>query len=83
VGYTAELAAGVWVGNDDASPMRRVTGGGLPARMWRDFMTPAHAGLAKRPLVPTPATAAAAAKSTFLERLFAGAPSEEREREVK
>ncbi len=75
VGYTAQLAAGVWVGNDDASPMRRVTGGGLPARMWREFMAAAHAGLAKRPLTPAPAPDS---KPTFLERLFAGAPSGER-----
>ncbi len=33
---------GVWVGNDDNSPMRRVTGGNLPARIWRDFMTGAQ-----------------------------------------
>lgn len=33
------LVAGVWVGNDDASPMTRITGGGLPARIWKDFMS--------------------------------------------
>lgn len=39
MGYTAELTAGVWVGNDDASPMHKVTGGGLPAQIWKQFMT--------------------------------------------
>ncbi len=34
---------GVWVGNDDDSPMREVTGGGLPADTWRRFMEIAHA----------------------------------------
>jgi penicillin-binding protein 1A len=44
IGYTADLVAGVWFGNDDASPTKRVTGGGLPARTWKDFMTAALAG---------------------------------------
>jgi penicillin-binding protein 1A len=50
VGYTAHLVAGVWLGNDDGSPMNHVTGGSLPARMWRAVMEPAHAALAPRSL---------------------------------
>jgi penicillin-binding protein 1A len=50
IGYTADLVAGVWVGNDDAAPMRGVTGGGLPARLWKGFMTAAHAGKPARAL---------------------------------
>ncbi|MDD9878199.1 MAG: PBP1A family penicillin-binding protein [Magnetovibrio sp.] len=50
VGYTADLVAGVWIGNDDGKPMKGVTGGGLPARLWKRFMNDAHKGLAKRPL---------------------------------
>jgi penicillin-binding protein 1A len=42
VGYAGRLVTGVWVGNDDSSPMTRVTGGGLPARLWRDFMKAAR-----------------------------------------
>jgi penicillin-binding protein 1A len=61
VGYSADLVAGVWVGNDNGQPMRNVTGGGLPARMWRRFMTAAHAGLAPRSLVAAPAGATAPA----------------------
>ncbi|WP_431323230.1 PBP1A family penicillin-binding protein [Rhizobium sp. YTU87027] len=38
VGFTEPLVAGVWVGNDDDTPMNGVTGGALPARIWRDFM---------------------------------------------
>lgn len=34
IGYTQELAAGIWVGNDDETPMKKVTGGGLPAQIW-------------------------------------------------
>jgi penicillin-binding protein 1A len=50
VGYTSELIAGVWVGNDDNAPTKRVTGGSIPADIWKDVMEPAHAGLAPRPL---------------------------------
>ncbi len=38
VGYAGDLVVGVWVGNDDNSPLDRITGGGLPARIWKDFM---------------------------------------------
>jgi penicillin-binding protein 1A len=44
VGYTADLVAGVWIGNDDNSEMGRVYGGTVPARIWADFMTAAHTG---------------------------------------
>jgi penicillin-binding protein 1A len=30
---------GVWVGNDDNTPNPGLSGGGIPARIWRDFMT--------------------------------------------
>lgn len=39
VGFTSEMIGGVWVGNDDDTPMKRVTGGGLPALIWSDIMT--------------------------------------------
>lgn len=42
IGYTDHFIAGVWVGNDDNSSMSRLTGGGLPARIWRDMMAAAH-----------------------------------------
>ena len=41
IGFAGDLVAGVWVGNDDRSPMNDVTGGRLPARIWRDFMAEA------------------------------------------
>ncbi|OYW86329.1 MAG: penicillin-binding protein 1A, partial [Hyphomonas sp. 32-62-5] len=44
VGFTAAYVGGVWVGNDDDSPMKRVTGGGLPAELWADIMKVAHEG---------------------------------------
>lgn len=44
VGYTAHFVAGVWVGNDDRRPMKRVTGSTLPAKIWREVMMLAHEG---------------------------------------
>jgi len=38
VGFAGNLVVGVWVGNDDFTPMKRVTGGGLPAEIWVRFM---------------------------------------------
>jgi penicillin-binding protein 1A len=54
VGFTAELVTGVWLGNDDNTPMAEVTGGRLPARLWAAFMGPAVERDAPQPLpVPT------------------------------
>jgi len=44
VGYSPELVAGVWVGNDDFTPMKKVTGGALPAQIWSGFMQAALKG---------------------------------------
>jgi 1A family penicillin-binding protein len=41
VGFTDDLVVGVWVGNDDSSPMKGVTGGSLPALIWRRFVSAA------------------------------------------
>jgi penicillin-binding protein 1A len=50
VGYTADLMAGVWVGNDNNAPMRKVTGGQTPARIWRRFIERASVKIPPRPL---------------------------------
>jgi penicillin-binding protein 1A len=50
IGYTSELVAGVWFGNDDRRPMKDVTGGELPARVWGAFMRAALPGANLRPL---------------------------------
>ncbi len=44
IGYAGDLVVGVWVGNDDNSPLKGVSGGGLPARIWQDFMARAVKG---------------------------------------
>ncbi|MBV9567469.1 MAG: penicillin-binding protein, partial [Hyphomicrobiales bacterium] len=50
VGYTATLVTGVWFGNDDDSPMKKVTGSGLPAEAWNRFMRAALSGSTPVPL---------------------------------
>src|ERR1700712_3099090 len=45
IGYTANLVTGVWLGNDDNSPTRKATGGGLPVEVWTRFMRAAHQGV--------------------------------------
>ena len=51
VGYTSNLVAGVWLGNDNGSPMKQVSGGGLPAGLWKSIMEEAHKKLPLRSLV--------------------------------
>jgi penicillin-binding protein 1A len=45
LGYTSYLVAGVWLGNDDSSPTRKVSGGNLPVEIWSRFMKAAHEGV--------------------------------------
>jgi penicillin-binding protein 1A len=45
VGYTGNFVCGVWYGNDDHSPLNRVTGGSLPAQTWHEIMAYAHQGV--------------------------------------
>jgi penicillin-binding protein 1A len=45
IGYTAKLVTGVWLGNDDNSPTKKATGGGLPVEVWTRFMRAAHQGV--------------------------------------
>ncbi len=50
VGFTRELVAGAWFGNDDGRPMTNVTGGGLPAKLWARIMARALEDQAPQPL---------------------------------
>jgi penicillin-binding protein 1A len=67
IGYTGGFVAAVWVGKDDNTPMRRVTGGGAPAEIWRNFMQAALPRLAAQPIpggsAPPPAPAQETAAS--------------------
>jgi penicillin-binding protein 1A len=53
-GFAQDLVVGVWVGNDDNRPMAGVSGGGIPARIWRSFMTQALGDGARAPVAEVP-----------------------------
>ncbi|MXP13695.1 penicillin-binding protein [Altererythrobacter confluentis] len=42
IGYAGDLVVGVWIGNDDNTPLAGVSGGGLPAKIWANFMRQAQ-----------------------------------------
>jgi membrane peptidoglycan carboxypeptidase len=57
LGFTADYVAGVWMGYDDNTPLKGVTGSGLPAEIWRETMIRVHEGIEPRPLpmfIPEP-----------------------------
>ena len=45
IGYTGALVCGVWLGNDDSSATKKVSGGNLPVEIWSRFMKEALAGV--------------------------------------
>lgn len=67
VGFNEALIVGVWVGNDDGTPMDEVTGGSLPAVIWRNFI------LGAAELAGSPASSSG---ETEQEQAAGGAPSE-------
>lgn len=64
VGFTGNLVAAVWYGNDDYETMNKMTGGSLPARTWHEIMAYAHQNLEPKPVpgLPPPAPAKPAAE---------------------
>jgi penicillin-binding protein 1A len=54
-GYTGGFVAVVWVGRDDNSQMKRVTGGGTPAAIWKSFMGSALKRIKTGPIPSGPA----------------------------
>jgi penicillin-binding protein 1A len=67
VGYTGNFVCGVWFGNDDYSPLNRMTGGSLPAMTWHEIMEYAHQGVELKNLPglpPNPASTAPVVAST-------------------
>lgn len=50
VGYTGNFVGAVWMGNDDFTSTRRLTGGRLPAMIWNQYMTFAHNGIDLKPI---------------------------------
>jgi len=67
VGYTGNFSGAVWMGNDDYSPTKRMTGGTIPALIWHDIMAFAHQGVELRALpgLPAPQHAPTVADATF------------------
>jgi penicillin-binding protein 1A len=67
VGYTGNFVGAVWMGNDDFSPTKRMTGGTLPAITWHNIMAYAHQGIELRPLpgLPPPQHAPVLADAVF------------------
>jgi membrane peptidoglycan carboxypeptidase len=59
IGFSEDLVTGVWVGNDDGSPMDEVTGGSLPALIWKEFMTAAKPLAEATPVLATDESAPA------------------------
>jgi penicillin-binding protein 1A len=56
IGFTRDIVVGVWVGNDDNSPTRNVTGGDIPARIWNEFVTQSTTARAKSARLPAVTT---------------------------
>ena len=73
IGFTPDFVAGVWVGDDHDRPMRGVTGGEVPALIWRDFMLAAHKGLAPREFPNSPGADPRAPFYRILSREFEAA----------
>jgi len=65
VGYTAHLVTSVWLGNDDNTPMKTVTGGGLPVEIWSRYMRDVHRGVPVAGLPSAPSRG-------FFDNLFGG-----------
>ena len=72
IGFAEDLVVGVWVGNDDNAPMRGVTGGGLPARIWQSFVADALQPAAAADLV---ADAGAASRPALTAEVVSGMPT--------
>src|SRR5690606_8103315 len=69
VGFTGNYTAAVWMGNDDFTPTRNMTGGSLPAMVWQRVMTYAHQNVELKPIpgienpLPDPEALASARKA--------------------
>jgi penicillin-binding protein 1A len=79
IGFTADYVCGVWLGNDDDTPLNRITGGTLPAQLWHNVMEAAEQGLPVRPLPgqvepegQTPVAAGDGAKSDDDDSIWSG-----------
>ena len=74
VGFTADLVCGVWMGNDNNAPMKKATGGGVPAHIFHNFMEAAEQNLPVRALVGTTVLAEADQIPAAVPNVPAAAP---------
>jgi penicillin-binding protein 1A len=72
IGYTADLVTGVWLGNDDNSPTKKATGGGLPVEVWTRFMRAAHQGV---PVATLPNTQSAPSIVQIVSQITSPTPA--------
>ncbi|MEM9146245.1 MAG: PBP1A family penicillin-binding protein [Pseudomonadota bacterium] len=78
LGFTGAYVIGVWMGNDDNAPLTGVTGGGLPAEIWRGVAGRLHDGLEPvplpmergRPVSTAVAQAGPVGEDSLVERVF-------------
>ena len=75
VGYTGNFVGAVWMGNDDYTSTKRMTGGTIPALIWHNIMAYAHQGIELRPLpgLPPPQHAPTVADAALRRRAAATA----------
>jgi penicillin-binding protein 1A len=71
IGYTGYLVTGIWLGNDDSSSTKKITGGGLPVEVWSRFMKVAHQGV---PVADLPGVSSAPAIALFPPAMMTSAP---------
>ncbi len=75
IGFTPEIVTAVWLGNDDNTSMKAVTGGSFPAHIWRDVMMAAHGRFPDGRFPPdSPATF-----ESLMDRLSGPPPEQEKE----
>ena len=71
IGFSADYTAGVWMGNDDNTPMNKITGGLLPVDAWKKFMIQVHKGKKSKPLTSPDADLADDPKQELMD-FYAG-----------
>ena len=72
VGYTSRLVTGIWLGNDDNSPTKKVSGGNLPVEVWSRLMKEAHRGMPSAALPGGTWRPSTSSPGDFISNLFGG-----------
>ncbi|MBX2834917.1 MAG: penicillin-binding protein [Micavibrio sp.] len=83
IGFTRELIGAVWLGNDDNSSMKNVTGGSFPARIWREVMSKSqgrYPGVRRPSAEPPPPFSSRSSFQNMIKNLFPGNDSSNQER---